>query len=274
MATKTRPRSAAPTTSNFAIIKAAAARWKVPEWILYGVKVAETGTGSGIGATSSTGAQGPFQFEPATAASYHVNVSSFSSSANGAAHYLHDLFHEHGSWDAALQAYSGGGYGEAHVKEKAREGGANPNFGSSSGAGSSQLSKRFIAELFQLGWNAVSIAKIEQTLTAHGRSAASFEAAVGGKKSAASVSKAVEEIEKSPIEAAAEAVAGAASNPLAAVGSFFSALTKGETWLRLAEVLAGAILLIMGLKALTGSDLSDLPGTGVARKLAPIPPTF
>lgn len=44
-------------------------------------------------------------------------------------------------------------------------------------------------------------------------------------------------------------------NPLEALGSFFSLLTSGETWLRIGEVLGGVILLFLGLKGLTGVEL-------------------
>lgn len=47
-------------------------------------------------------------------------------------------------------------------------------------------------------------------------------------------------------------------NPLEAIGNFFSLLTSGETWLRIGEVLAGVILLFLGLKNLTGAELPSV----------------
>jgi hypothetical protein len=100
-------------------IDAAAARWGVPAWLLWGVFGVESDFGANLG-PSSAGAEGPFQFLPSTAALYHVDTSSLASSADGAAHYLHDLHRRLGSWDAALRAYSGGGYGAQEAAQKAQ----------------------------------------------------------------------------------------------------------------------------------------------------------
>jgi hypothetical protein len=107
------------------IVQEAAARWHVPYWILYGVWGVESGFGANKG-PSSAGAEGDFQFIPGTAAEYHVDVHSLASSANGAAHYLHDLFKRFGSWDRALRSYSANGYGLDTVRQKAKESGVNP----------------------------------------------------------------------------------------------------------------------------------------------------
>lgn len=112
---KTRPGS-----QQLAVMAAAAKKWHVPLWILVGIYGIETGFGSNV-ATSSAGAQGPFQFIPSTAAAYHVNVNSFASSADGAAHLMSDLHKQYGSWDSAATHYSGGGYGISEVRAKVPE---------------------------------------------------------------------------------------------------------------------------------------------------------
>jgi hypothetical protein len=105
-------------------VYAAADKWHVPRWILWGVYGIETGFGTNV-ATSSAGAVGAFQFLPSTAAGYGYpltntpNAQQFAQQADAAAHYLHDLFATHRTWDAALQAYSGGGYGVAKAKATA-----------------------------------------------------------------------------------------------------------------------------------------------------------
>lgn len=97
---------------------------KIPWWVAWGVYGEETNWGRYIG-TSSTGAQGLMQFEPDTAAAYHYPLTNHPDSVQSqqqftaACLYLRDLEHEHGSWDAALRAYSGGGYGAADVAGKA-----------------------------------------------------------------------------------------------------------------------------------------------------------
>jgi hypothetical protein len=105
-------------------ITAAAKKWNVPVGTLAGVYGIETAFGTNHN-TSTAGAVGDFQFLPSTAKSYAYptvndpNAAQFGAQASGAAHYLSDLFHQTGSWDTALQHYSGGGYGLAEVNAKA-----------------------------------------------------------------------------------------------------------------------------------------------------------
>jgi soluble lytic murein transglycosylase-like protein len=91
----------------------AAARYNVPLDVFYGMFSKETNLGANI-ATSSAGAVGAFQFEPSTASSYAYpltntpNLQEFQAQAQGAAHYLADLYHQTGSWLHALAAYNAG----------------------------------------------------------------------------------------------------------------------------------------------------------------------
>jgi hypothetical protein len=109
-----------------------ASKWGVPPWVLAGVYGMETDFGKNV-TTSSAGAIGLFQFLPSTAAGYSYpltntpTASQAVAQAEGAAHYLSDLFKQTGSWNAALQRYSGGNYGEAQVKAKAPAGGGGFN---------------------------------------------------------------------------------------------------------------------------------------------------
>lgn len=109
------------------IIEAAAKQYGIPWPILYGVWGMETSFGSNVN-TSSTGAVGDFQFEPSTAASYSYPLTNnptdqqFGQQALAAAHYLHDLYAQTGSWNTALQHYSGGGYGLTQVSQQAQQG--------------------------------------------------------------------------------------------------------------------------------------------------------
>lgn len=48
---------------------------------------------------------------------------------------------------------------------------------------------------------------------------------------------------------------GGLTNPLDTVASLIKILTSGETWIRLGEVIAGGLLLLLALKALTGTEL-------------------
>lgn len=70
-----------------AIITEAANRYGIPAPVLWGLYGTETGFGKNV-TTSSAGAVGPFQFEPATAKGMGVNPYDFKSAAFGAARYL------------------------------------------------------------------------------------------------------------------------------------------------------------------------------------------
>lgn len=113
-------------TGRANIIATAASNYNVPIDILAGVFGMETAFGSNI-RTSSAGAIGPFQFLPSTAKQYgypltnNPTAAEFQQQADAAAHYLSDLFHQTGSWETALQHYSGGGYGLSQVQAKAQQ---------------------------------------------------------------------------------------------------------------------------------------------------------
>ena len=107
------------------VVKAEAAKAGVPWEILWGVYGVETTHGANV-STSSAGAEGAFQFLKSTAAEWKYPYTNqqtpqiFASQAASAANYLSSLKGKLGSWDAALKAYSGGGYGEKQVLTAAR----------------------------------------------------------------------------------------------------------------------------------------------------------
>lgn len=114
-----------PTGNAYAIANAAS-KYGVPISILVGVFGIESDFGRNH-ATSSAGAEGPFQFLPSTAATYHYpltdypDAQQFQQQADSTAEYLSVLFKQTGSWDQALQDYSGHGYGLAEVQSKANQ---------------------------------------------------------------------------------------------------------------------------------------------------------
>ena len=118
---------ATPNTPNLqqaTAVSNAAAKYHVPRSILWGVWGMETDFGANV-KTSSAGAIGDFQFLPSTARGYGYPLTNsptpgqLQQQADAAAHYLSDLYNQHGhNWDAALKAYSGGGYGLAQVQNK------------------------------------------------------------------------------------------------------------------------------------------------------------
>jgi hypothetical protein len=227
----------------------AAKKWHVPFWLLWGVKVIETGpTGTGIGQVSSAGAEGPFQFIPETAAAYHVNVGSFQSSANGAAHYLHDLKKQYGSWNEALAHYSGGGYGLQSVKEGANTGGVK--------VGSS--GKAVLADIkTPLG-----------TIPTFGIGPEINIDPLSGLPSVPSP----DEI-PGKIGSAITGGGGLFAFPGEIIESFqqftkiAELLTSPKFWIRVGEATGGIILLYMALKALTGTSVSDVPGVKTGTKI-------
>ncbi len=91
--------------SERAIVAEAANRYGVSPSILWGVYGTETSFGKNL-STSSAGAEGPFQLEPATARGLGVNPHDFKSSAFGAAKYL-SQFKGRGT-GGMLSAYNAG----------------------------------------------------------------------------------------------------------------------------------------------------------------------
>jgi hypothetical protein len=224
------------------VIEEAAHRWKIPVWALLGVKLMETGSGG-------AGTANPFQIEPGTASSLGVrDVNNFAESANGAAKLLAQYRRKFRSWSAAFEAYNGGegavgggyAYNQSDVESKLHEFGVRAKGGRSFVSLQSDLEKFGEGEL-----------EIPQKL-------------FGGE--VPSLGKLGE---------GAEALGGAVSGPieslgtdLANVGKFFALLLSGEFWIRAGEIAAGAILLYMGLKNLTGVGVSELPGAKAAKVLA------
>lgn len=129
---------ASPTggSAQQAVVAAAAKKYGIPASVLWGVYGNETSYGSNV-STSSTGAQGAFQFEPGTAAEYHYPLTNketsgvFKQQAEAAAHYLSVLIAaNHGNVSAALEQYSGGTPGYAaeamkHAQEASQNAGSN-----------------------------------------------------------------------------------------------------------------------------------------------------
>jgi hypothetical protein len=233
--------------SQESIVTAAGKKHGVPPNLLWGVYGVETSHGSNI-STSSAGAKGAFQFIESTAHSYgypYTNAhdeKTFTAQADVAAKYLSDLYREHGSWDAAIKAYSGGGYGYQQAKAQ----------GKMSSKGSTLFSDVFGFELFpgETEWDKKA------------------QAAVGNPPSPGEVVSGV------------ESVVTGLTNTVDSTGKFLKAITEPETWLRVAEGVGGMVLLAMGLKTLTRGSGTAGPlaegarqarsATGVARKAAAV----
>jgi hypothetical protein len=56
-------------------------------------------------------------------------------------------------------------------------------------------------------------------------------------------------------------------NPLEAVGKLIGALMDPHTWIRVVEVIGGAVLMLMAMKELTGGSVDPI---GAARKVVPV----
>ena len=106
-------------------LDSAGSKYNVPPALLLGVLGRETSFGNNV-TTSSTGAMGLMQFEPATARSYGYPMTNSPTAAqaqqqlDSAAHFLSDLYHQTGNWNTALEHYSGGGYGLPQVQSTAQ----------------------------------------------------------------------------------------------------------------------------------------------------------
>lgn len=208
-------------------------KWHVPPEILLGIYGQETAFGANV-ATSSAGAIGPLQFEPATAAKYGYPLTNNPTPAqvvqqfDAAGHYLSDLYAGSKSWASAVQSYSGGGYTLQQAEGAAFKG---------SGATIWRLIAGGIASL--------------PTGTAAPPQAGGQN--VGG------------------IAGALDTGAQAVGSGVSSVAQFLSLLTKPSTWLRLLEGLGGVILLIMGLRQfahVSGIQTGSGSVTAAAAKVA------
>lgn len=102
-----RPMALPKNTSQFSIISQKALANNVPPEILAGVYGAETSYGANV-RTSSAGAQGPFQFMPATAMQYGINPHNFEQAADAAAKYLSSSYKKTGNWEDVIASYNAG----------------------------------------------------------------------------------------------------------------------------------------------------------------------
>ncbi len=103
-----------------AIVTQAAQKYGIDPKILWGLYGTETSFGKNV-STSSAGAVGPFQFEPATAKSLGVNPYDFKSAAFGAARYLAQYKGRGvGGMLSAYNAGPGGGYQAGYVSTTLR----------------------------------------------------------------------------------------------------------------------------------------------------------
>lgn len=101
--------------SQKAIVTEAASKYGISPSILWGLYGTETGFGKDV-STSSAGAVGPFQFEPATAKGMGVDPYDFKSAAFGAARYLAQYKGRGvGGMLSAYNAGPAGGYQSSYV---------------------------------------------------------------------------------------------------------------------------------------------------------------
>jgi hypothetical protein len=207
------------TDQQASALVSAAHKAGIPVSVLVGVYGMESTFGSSH-ATSSAGAVGPFQFLPSTAAGRGYPLTNtptaaqFGQQADAAAAYLAQLYKGHANnWDAALKAYSGGGYGQVDVAKKALKAPLD-----------------LLDAVLQQG---ISQGTGDTSIT-------------GG----------------TPATKATQQVAGAASQ----VGDLIGMVTSAAFWIRVLEVIAGAALIAMGLRTLSGTTTTPITmAKGAAR---------
>ena len=95
----------------------------------------------------------------------------------------------------------------------------------------------------------------EAQAKAHPQTMNALQAAAGGANALAGVSGSATNI-PTPGTAAtgAGAVASTAANAIPGISDFFGALTQASTWIRVAKVITGGLLLVIGLVHITGAD--------------------
>lgn len=72
----------------------------------------------------------------------------------------------------------------------------------------------------------------------------------------------------SSVESAASSVESSVGGVVGGIGSIATFITSGKNWLRMGEVLAGVILIVMGLRTLAGHDTTPVSVTTGAAKAA------
>lgn len=145
---------------------------------------------------------------------------------------LAKLHNETGSWEGALRKYSGGGYGLAHAEELGRGGSAQG------------------AQFVSL-WETLGKLPLIETLNPKNW--------LNPKGPPPVLEKEKERVEKG---------ASFGVDAIEKAGEVLDVLLQGSTWVRIGEIIAGAILIYMGLKALTGIGVTDVPGVKLARSAA------
>jgi len=91
---------------------------------------------------------------------------------------------------------------------------------------------------------------------------------LGPYKTKAAATAAAANQSSAPPGSSAAGAAGAKVSSLGQIGSFFGALTQKNTWIRVAEVLLGAALLIIGLAKLASGTEAGKAATKIATKAA------
>jgi hypothetical protein len=209
---------------QYAFVVSAAKLYGISPATLWGVYGTESGFGVNLG-PSSAGALGPFQFLPSTAREQHVDVNSFTSSALGAARYLHQLGADgnpnSAATAAALNSYSGGG-GAAYVNSVLSNGAKTPGASGSDPAPSPDGGGGGI--IGDIGGALGSLFHVPGIPGLNG---------IG--------------------------------DALGAIGSFFKLITSPDTWFRVGKGILGFALIIIGTGALVFVVANKATGGGVTK---------
>lgn len=225
------------------ITAASAQKYHVPFWILWGVAGAESTWGKGgsnLFGLTAVGEEHP-----------NVDTSNWWQASALSAKTLSRLKHEHGTWEAALEHYSGGGYGTSHVKQLSAEQGITPQ----------NSTQQAAAQLKNAGWSPLQLSPLWRLF--HGE--APLPEFPG--------QEALPELGiPNPSGGSLGEVPGNLFSLPGEVTEAFTQFTKlaklvgsPEFWIRVAEAIGGMILIYLALKQLTGNDV---PGVGTARQYA------
>lgn len=242
MATRQHTRARQGTKPHFTpkqYTAAAAAKYHVPFWLLWGIAGAE-----------STWKQNGTNIFGLLDAAEGVNVSSWRAASLQAAKTLRGLKNQYGTWAAAVEHYSGGSYTISHPKQLAAQKGVTTR----------TTSKTVLADIkTPLGTIPFPGPTVDFT-NPFGPLSPIHPGDLGGL-----------------IPGEIPGVSGGGSLlsfPTEIVESFqqFTRLselvTSPQFWIRVGEAIAGMILVYMALKSLTGTGVSDLPGGRVATQTA------
>lgn len=222
-----------------------AKKFGVPFWILWGI----------AGAESTWGTNGTNIFGLLDAAE-GANVSNWKSASEQAAKTLKGLKKQYGGWPGAIEHYSGYSYNIKRPKELAKQKGVTPQ-------NSTEVQNGVLKNVgFQIPGTGIEIPGLGEIFGSPGEFGGEHSYEPGGPGTGPLGHESLKPLGEASI------IPEGITQAFKDFDAVAKLITDPKFWLRVAEALAGMIVLYMALKSITGTGVSDVPGAGVASSAA------